>query len=311
MYKLLTLCIALPITPQLHAHDGNHTGGDGYRHKTPSKVEINTSGKQRHIKANGIANHTTGKFPNTRNPHAISSQDYRHQVPEKGVPAKQLTPLERQPFGIAINGVLFDPGTAEYWNQDRSSGWNYEALSGKIDLGEDRHHAHVQPNGAYHYHGLPTGLIEIIQQSKIEKKQMTLVGWAADGFPIYAKYGYIDPNNPSKGIKEMQPSYQLKIGKRPGSIDPQSLKRIRQTTDSPEPGGSYDGTFVQDYDYKEGSGDLDQANGRFGKTPEFPEGTYHYYITSEFPFIPRYFRGTPSPTFKKRHTRPHHHTRNP
>ena len=26
------------------------------------------------------------------------------------------------PFGIAINGVLFDPGTAEFWKGDRTSG---------------------------------------------------------------------------------------------------------------------------------------------------------------------------------------------
>ncbi|MGJ8673195.1 YHYH protein [Rubritalea sp.] len=306
MNKLLsiTLFSIIPTTQAIYAHDAAHTGGDGVQHSSASKIEISTDNEQRHIHANGIANHTTGKFPNKRNPHSITTQNYRHAVPEKGVVAEKFTPLERQAFGIATNGVLFDPNTAEYWNNDRTTGWNYEALSGKIDLGEDIHHAHVQPNGAYHYHGMPTGLIEIIQKSKAEKKQMTLVGWAADGFPIYAKFGYVDPNDPSKGLKEMHSSYQLKSGDRPGSIDPKSLKRVRQTTNSLEPGGSYDGTFVQDYDYKEGSGDLDQANGRFGKTPEFPEGTYHYYITAEFPFVPRFFRGAPSPTFKKRHSRP-------
>ena len=51
----------------------------------------------------------------------------------------------RQPFGIALNGVLFDPGTAEFFQRDRSSKWNYEALSGAVRLGLDQNHAHVQP----------------------------------------------------------------------------------------------------------------------------------------------------------------------
>ena len=46
------------------------------------------------------------------------------------------------------------------------------------------------------------------------------------------------------------------------------------------------------------SGDLDEANGRTGVTPEFPNGTYYYVVTDEFPGIPRYFVGTPSKDFK-------------
>ncbi|MBK8204496.1 MAG: YHYH protein [Bdellovibrionales bacterium] len=46
-----------------------------------------------------------------------------------------------------------------------------------------------------------------------------------------------------------------------------------------------------------GLGDLDECNGRFSITPEFPDGIYHYFITSEFPFIPRSYRGTPDSSF--------------
>ena len=52
------------------------------------------------------------------------------------------------------------------------------------DGGLDDHHAHVQPTGAYHYHGLPTGLIEHLRKEKDDNK-MLLIGYAADGFPIY------------------------------------------------------------------------------------------------------------------------------
>ncbi|MFK7778874.1 MAG: YHYH protein, partial [Gimesia sp.] len=33
---------------------------------------------------------------------------------------------------------------------------------------------------------------------------------------------------------------------------------------------------------------------------EFPDGTYHYYLTEDFPFIPRNYRGTPDSSFQKR-----------
>ncbi|MFO1162141.1 MAG: YHYH protein [Reyranellaceae bacterium] len=55
-----------------------------------------------------------------------------------------------------------------------------EALSGARPLGIDQNKAHVQPDGSYHYHGLPTGLID-----RLGGRGMgLLVGWAADGFPI-------------------------------------------------------------------------------------------------------------------------------
>ena len=46
------------------------------------------------------------------------------------------------------------------------------------------------------------------------------------------------------------------------------------------------------------SGDLDQCNGRQGVTPEYPNGTYYYVLTNEFPFIGRCLVGEPSPDFK-------------
>ena len=53
------------------------------------------------------------------------------------------------------------------------------------------------------------------------------------------------------------------------------------------------GTFIDDYYYDFQSGDLDNYNGRFCKTPDFPEGVYAYFVTidasdagiSEFPYI--------------------------
>ena len=51
------------------------------------------------------------------------------------------------------------------------------------------------------------------------------------------------------------------------------------------------GHFIQDWQYVDGSGDLDECNGRFGVTPEFPDGSYHYYITESYPFVQRCVKG--------------------
>ena len=115
---------------------------------------------------------------------------------------------------------------------------------------------------------------------------MILIGWAADGFPIYAKFAHRDAGDSSSELVEMTSSYQLKDGgKRPSSPD--------------GPGGTSDGSFAKDFEYVEGSGTLDECNGREGVTPEFPDGTYYYVITEDYPFIPRYHRGTPDPSFNK------------
>ena len=244
-----------------------------------SEVSIYTQGNWRYIVANGIPDHDTGAFPNQNNPNAISPQSYRFQVAARPQVAPQITPNSLGNFGVAVNGVVFDPGAAEFWQGDRN--WQYEALSGQINLGLDGNNAHVQPTGAYHYHGLPTGLLANLGDSR----RMLLLGYAADGFPIYTQYGYVNPNDSASGPKKMRSGYRLKPGRRPNG----------------GPGGSYDGTFGQDYEFV-GAGDLDECNGRFGVTPDYPNGVYHYYITDTFPIISRNFRGTPSASFQRRPT---------
>lgn len=233
------------------------------------QVSISIEGGYRVIRGNGVPNHEIGQFPGPGCPNAPSAQNYSFRVPLHPKTNATFTQLKQQAIGVAINGVPFDPGTAEYWKNDRNSGWHMEALGGKKSLGLDQNHAHVQPNGAYHYHGIPTGLMANLGQGSSPK----LIGYAADGFPIYAQ----TPENRS--------SYQLKKGSRPSG--------------SAGPGGVYDGTYEADYEFVAGSGDLDEANGRNGKTAEYPEGTYYYVATQEFPFYPRKLKGTPDPSFQR------------
>ena len=78
-----------------------------------------------------------------------------------------------------------------------------------------------------------------------------------------------------------------------------SSYRIRNGTRPDGPGGTYNGKFTQDWAFVSGAGDLDQCNGRFAVTPEYPNGTYHYVLTDTFPFIPRCWMGSPDASFTR------------
>ena len=240
------------------------------------------SNKEIKVEANGIPKHKVGQFPSRHNPNSVEEQAHDFSIPTNQKPTRQPISLHNEsgrgppntPFGIAVNGVLFDPGTAEFYMGDRDADWNYEALGGSILLGLDANHGHVQPNGSYHYHGLPTGLLKKLGVNP--KEHSPLIGYAMDGFPVYALYGYKDPKDMTSKIKKMFSSFRLKQGERPNP-----------------PGGKYDGAFSKDYEYVKGLGDLDICNGRFTVTDEFPKGTYAYFLTEDWPVIPRYFKAEP------------------
>ncbi len=105
---------------------------------------------------------------------------------------------------------------------------------------------------------------------------MTLVGWAADGFPVYARYGYSVATDATSALKVIKSSY-----------------RIKSVPDAKRPAISLlpMGTFTQDFEYLAGLGDLDECNGRSGVTPEFPKGIYHYYATESYPYLQRCVKG--------------------
>ena len=127
------------------------------------------------------------------------------------------------------------------------------------------------------------------QELESNYRHSPILGWAFDGNPIYGPYGYIDPTDQNSGIRRLRTSYKLKdnvvydedTNPNPARVDGPAL------TTYPA------GTFVADYTYDFQSGDLDNYNGRFCKTPEYPDGTYAYFITidasdagvAEFPYI--------------------------
>jgi hypothetical protein len=241
------------------------------------------SSTRRSLVANGLPDHPVGSFPNDGNPNTISAQSIAVSGPLAPALTRTATELggPRGDTGFILNGVKIDPGTGG--SCDNSGGnctqlgnagpWRMEALGqASFNFGVDGNNAHVQPGGVYHYHGMPEGFI-----AKLGKGQaMTLIGWAADGFPIYARYGYSVATDASSALKIMQGSYRLKT-----------------TPDADRPATSLYamGTFVQDYAYVAGSGDLDECNGRSGVTPEFPKGIYHYYATDTYPYLQRCVKG--------------------
>ncbi len=101
-------------------------------------------------------------------------------------------------------------------------------------------------------------------------KHSKIIGWSYDGNPIYGAYGYTDPQDTNSSPKSLQSGYALNI-----------LYEDRPT-------GFSAGFFTEDYEYV-GSGDLDQNNGRFCKTPEFPLGIYAYFSPiNNISYVPQF-----------------------
>ena len=283
MKRTSALLLTIAAVATAMAHEGRHVPADRRAEAPAVTVEIRDG--DRIIRANGIPEHGVGRFPNRGNPNRIAPQRHEYRVPVKPTRSDRRRPAMGMPFGVALNGVPFDPGAAEWWRGDHD--WQYEPLGGAVDLGLDANHAHVQPTGSYHYHGLPTGLLEA---RKSDDRPMTLLGYAADGYPIYGPLGPSDAADIESEPKRLTSSYRLRKGTRPDGRD--------------GPGGVYDGSFVQDWEHVAGAGDLDEFNGRVGPTPEYPEGTFHYIITDDFPLIPRLFRGEPDASFERRRPGP-------
>jgi hypothetical protein len=87
-----------------------------------------------------------------------------------------------------------------------------------------------------------------------------IIGWAYDGNPIYGPYGYSNPENIGSPLKLMQTGYSL----RPDLVEDR-------------PSDIQSGFFIDDYKFSS-SGDLDIFNGRYCKTPDFPNGVYAYFV---------------------------------
>lgn len=109
-----------------------------------------------------------------------------------------------------------------------------------------------------------TGYSELLKTlfNESDQNHSPIIGWSYDGIPIYGPFGYSNPSNPGEGIKLLKSGYSLA-----------TIENRVSTDDFPL------GFFIDDYKFTN-SGDLDEYNGRFCKTPEYPNGAYVYFATA-------------------------------
>ncbi|MFK7966478.1 MAG: YHYH protein [Burkholderiaceae bacterium] len=247
-----------------------------------STVAWSCGSTERSLTANGVPDHEVGPFGGAVNS-TVLEQTISATFNLNPVYADQVTDLGG-PAGVTsymLNGVKTDPNTGGSCDDtgtvcsatDPSGNWSIEALTQPYFFSVDDSNAHIQPGGLYHYHGMPEGLVARLSGGDVA---ITLIGWAADGFPVYARYGYTDPNDAGSALKAMTGSYQLVT---------------TVPANRPDTNTYLLGSFRQDWEYVAGSGDLDECNGRYGVTPEFPNGIYHYYAIDTYPFLQRCVKG--------------------
>ena len=233
--------------------------------KYGTKTKVTITRNARLMVTNSLPNHKTGVFPNEGNPNTISAQNRTFSFP---LNPKYTGKAEwiREP-GIALNGIKFEPGTGEVVECESGESYRIEAMQNVIDLGLDYNHAHVQPTGAYHYHGTPTEVIREFDTGE----DLVHIGFAHDGFPMY-----------SSKSNAYKPSFKLVEGTREGENC--NYTRPGISVDISE-GGHHDGTFNSDFEFIAGSGDLDECNGIT------IDGQYMYLVTIDFPYIGRCLMG--------------------
>jgi hypothetical protein len=207
-------------------------------------------------------------------------------------------------IGIFINGVaLFDYRDGVSWNNSQSKlcggpimgctgdgVWNRDAIVGER-LGFDCSKGH--PAGTnYHHHQNPSAFnLDLNVISTVcnlytsdglyvisTTQHSPLIGFAYDGYPIYGAYGYKNADG-TGGVTRIKSSYTLR------NITTRTTNLAGTTvTAGPAVSTTYSlGYFKEDYLYTLPTASqpdyLDDHNGRFCVTPEYPTGTYAYFCT--------------------------------
>lgn len=241
-----------------------------------ANLDISVSGGRCTFHSNNLPNHDMGEGGSFATPVAAVSHTYSMTATPALASAPTALTLEWD-NAVMLNGVkvdiwaaaCFGVGDGKIGCNNPNQAWRYDPMSPLNNFGTDIHNAHTQPSGAYHYHGNPKALF-----SQEGGAASPVVGFAADGFPIFGSWF-----DSGSGIRKATSSYRLKSGARP--------------TGAGNPGGTYDGTYRDDWEYVQGLGDLDRCNGMT------VNGVYGYYVTDAFPWLMNCFSGTPDASFRK------------
>lgn len=236
--------------------------------------------------SNAIPNHDFNDA-GARFADAVVAASNEYILPREPSFAASVTPLHQSTLnGVMLNGVVLDILSAACYRPDdpqadaegnvpvgchSDSPWLVDPLGAASGFGTDTHNAHTQPGGVYHYHGNPKAMFDDFPGPE----GSPVIGFAADGFPIYGSYFY---DSASGQVRKALSGYALKRGARPVGAG--------------DPGGVYDGTYRDDYEYT-GAGDLDECNGMT------VEGQYGYYVTDTYPWVIACHKGTPDESFRR------------
>jgi hypothetical protein len=281
MKKLISLITILLITdiciaqgPEITSWIINTTGATGYNN-IPSNVQVvQYSVNNVYISCTCIPGYSIGPWGG--NPNTPSNQNFVFKItrtPQQNMGTPTAIGLGH--IGIWSNGVsVYNVSDGQsYMNQGI---WNRNAYYWE-GPGFDNCLGHPQQQGEYHHHVSPTCLYDETDSMS----HSPIIGYAFDGFPIYGAYSYTNTNG-TGAIKRMKSSYAITIG----------ATRVN----GPAVNVTFPaGCFIEDYSYVVGAGDLDERNGRFCVTPDYPNGTYAYFVTLDDnldPAFPYTFFGT-------------------
>lgn len=255
------------LTPEITSWILNPTNATGYNNIISDVQTVQYSATQVYVSCTCIPGYSIG--PWTANPNTPANMNFVYKITRNPV---QNTATPVVPglghIGVWSNGVsVFNAkdgmsyNNAGVWNRDALY---YEGVSFDSCLG------HPAPNGEYHNHVNPHCLYDDTDSLV----HSPIIGYAFDGFPIYGAYAYTNTNGTGP-IKRMRSSYVLSSNTTRGN--------------GPAVDASYPaGCFIEDYVYTPGSGDLDEHNGRFCITPDYPSGIYCYFVTLNDTLYPEY-----------------------
>ena len=232
------------------------------------------------VRAQGLTN-DMGQYLNPGN---CLAQNYVFRFPRNPVPATtHVTSPKVGAIGSLLNGIpIYGLTNANSWNGTANVPapgglgiWNVEVGLSEGFVLDTAFGAHPQQAGAYHSHTTPYRFYKNTPTTQ----HSPLVGFAFDGYPVYGPYGYSNPNDATSAVTRMKTGYSLRsITVRHTLPDGTSLTSAQY---GPDVTSTYPiGFYCEDYEWLAANGgDLDQYNGRQCVTPEYPSGTYAYFVT--------------------------------
>jgi hypothetical protein len=263
----MTLSTSAQLGPEVTSWIINTTNATGYAGILSNVQTVQYSASQVYVSCSCIPGYAIG--PWAGNPNVASNQNFVFKItrsPQQNTGTPTAVGLGH--IGVFINGVsIFNVSDAMSYNN--AGVWNRNAYYWE-GSGFDNCLGHPQQQGEYHHHVSPKCLYDINDNTK----HSPVIGYAFDGFPIYGAYAYANTNG-TGSIKRMASSY--------------TLSTATTRANGPAVSSSYPlGCFIEDFTYSAGSGDLDARNGRFCVTPEYPAGTYAYFVTLDANLVPAF-----------------------